>query len=74
MPQTHLSLLTQACSTMEEAEATVAHYAAKDQPARIEKDDASGKFLVYRIEDNKVRQSASALQGRGVSRKGCLLL
>jgi len=49
------SNMSKACSSREEAERTVEHYAAKSQPARIEEVD--GKFLVYRIEDNKVLKS-----------------
>ena len=44
-----------AARTREEAEATVAHYAAKDQPAHIKEVD--GQFLVYRSADNKVLKS-----------------
>ena len=51
------SNMSKACSTREEAEATVAHYAAKDQPARIEEVD--GKWLVYRIADSKVLKSVN---------------
>jgi len=49
------SNMSKACATREEAEATVAHYAAKDQPARIEECD--GQYLVYRTADNKVLKS-----------------
>lgn len=34
--EVHRSNMSKACTTREEAERTVAHYAAKDQPARIE--------------------------------------
>ena len=46
------SNMSKACASRAEAEATVAHYAEKDQPAQIEEKD--GKFLVKRITDNKV--------------------
>lgn len=50
--EVHRSNMSKTCATMEEAEATLAHYAAKGQPGRIE---ASGDvFLVYRIADGKV--------------------
>ena len=49
------SNMSKACKTREEAERTVAHYAAKDQLAHIEEVD--GKFLVYRDADNKVLKS-----------------
>ena len=49
------SNMSKACKTREEAEATVAHYAAKDQPAHIKEVD--GQFLVYRSADNKVLKS-----------------
>ena len=44
--------MSKACATREEAEATVAHYADKGQPAHIE--EMEGKFLVKRTADNKV--------------------
>jgi len=49
------SNMSKACTTREEAERTVTHYAAKDQPAHIE--EVGGKFLVYRTADNKVLKS-----------------
>ena len=50
------SNMSKACSTYEEAEATVAHYAKKDgTEAEIMQD--GDKFLVYRILDNKVLKS-----------------
>ena len=49
------SNMSKACKTHEEAERTVAHYAAKDQPAHIEHVD--GQYLVYRTADNKVLKS-----------------
>lgn len=50
------SNMSKACSTYEEAEATVAHYAKKDgTEAEIVQD--GDKFLVYRIIDNKVLKS-----------------
>ena len=49
------SNMSKACASMSEAEATVAHYVAKGQPARFE--EVEGKFLVYRSEDSKVLKS-----------------
>ena len=49
------SNMSKACASREEAEVTVAHYAAKDQPARI--DEVEGKWLVYRSADSKVLKS-----------------
>ena len=50
------SNMSKACSTYEEAEATVNHYAKKDgTEAEIMQD--GDKFLVYRILDNKVLKS-----------------
>lgn len=50
------SNMSKACSTYEEAEATVVHYAKKDgTEAEIVQD--GDKFLVYRISDNKVLKS-----------------
>ena len=51
--EVHRSNMSKACASREEAEATVAHYAEKGQPAEIEEVD--GKFLVKRTADNKVR-------------------
>ena len=51
------SNMSKACSSLDEAEATVAHYLAKEQPARIEEVD--GKWLVYRIADSKVLKSVN---------------
>ncbi len=50
------SNMSKACSTYEEAEATVAHYAKKDGTAAEIVQDGD-KFLVYRIVDNKVLKS-----------------
>lgn len=50
--EVHRSNMSKTCATMEEAEATVVHYAAKGQEGIIE---PSGKvFLVYRTSDRKV--------------------
>nr|WP_245557483.1 nucleoside triphosphate pyrophosphohydrolase family protein [Neolewinella persica] len=50
--EVHRSNMSKTCATMEEAEATVAHYAAKGQTGVIE---PSGKvYLVYRTSDRKV--------------------
>jgi predicted HAD superfamily Cof-like phosphohydrolase len=50
------SNMSKACSTYEEAEATVAHYTKKDGTAAEIMQDGD-KFLVYRIADNKVLKS-----------------
>ena len=49
------SNMSKACSSMEEAEATVAHYGAKGTECYIKPDN--GKFLVYRTADNKTLKS-----------------
>ena len=46
------SNMSKACSSLEEAEATVSHYARLGQPARIEQ--VGDKWLVYRTADSKV--------------------
>ena len=46
--------MSKACASREEAEATVAHYADKGQPAHIE--EMAGRFLVKRTAVNKVVQ------------------
>ncbi|KAG8467164.1 hypothetical protein KFE25_000480 [Diacronema lutheri] len=54
--EVHRSNMSKACKSREEAEATVAHYAAeKHVEARIEQRDAD--WLVYRLADNKVLKS-----------------
>lgn len=45
------SNLSKACHTVEEAEATVAHYQAKGVDCHFV--ESAGKFLVYRTADNK---------------------
>ena len=50
--------MSKACASREEAEATVAHYADKGQPAHIE--EVAGKFLVKRTADNKVQPSRTS--------------
>ncbi|MEM6773185.1 MAG: nucleoside triphosphate pyrophosphohydrolase family protein [Bacteroidota bacterium] len=50
--EVHRSNMSKTCATMQEAEATVAHYAEQGQTGFIE---ASGDvFLVYRSDDRKV--------------------
>jgi len=50
--EVHRSNMSKTCATMEEAEATVAHYLKQGQTGTIE---ASGDvFLVYRADDRKV--------------------
>ena len=50
------SNMSKACSTYEEAQLTVAHYAKKDG-TEVEIVQDGDKFLVYRIVDNKVLKS-----------------
>jgi predicted HAD superfamily Cof-like phosphohydrolase len=45
------SNMSKACETVEEAEATVAHYQAKGSECYYKEDN--GKFLVFRTSDNK---------------------
>jgi predicted HAD superfamily Cof-like phosphohydrolase len=45
------SNMSKACDTIEEAEATVAHYEAKGFPCYYKED--AGKYLVFRTADNK---------------------
>ncbi|NNE28085.1 MAG: nucleoside triphosphate pyrophosphohydrolase family protein [Saprospiraceae bacterium] len=49
------SNMSKACSTVEEAEATVAHYEAKGYPCYYEAD--GDKYLVYRKSDKKTLKS-----------------
>lgn len=54
--EVHRSNMSKACASLEEAEATVAHYASTKQvAARIERTDAG--WLVYRLPDDKVLKS-----------------
>ena len=55
--EVHRSNMSKACATRDEAEATVAHYAARNQPAQIFMPD--GSFLVKRIADDKVLKSVN---------------
>jgi predicted HAD superfamily Cof-like phosphohydrolase len=52
------SNMSKACNTLAEAEATVAHYKAKDN-TKSEIKEKGGKYLVYRSEDNKVLKSVN---------------
>ena len=49
------SNMSKACTTEEEAKATVAHYEAKGFPCEYEED--GGKFLVFRTADRKTLKS-----------------
>ena len=49
------SNLSKACTSEEEAKATVSHYVAKGQPCHYQLKD--GKYLVYRDEDHKTLKS-----------------
>merc|ERR1712176_166510 len=50
------SNMSKACATLEEGEATAAHYKAT-QGVDAEIQEVSGKFLVYRLPDKKVLKS-----------------
>lgn len=54
--EVHRSNMSKACSTLEEAEQTVAHYLQKDGTEAGIKEDGD-KFLVYRLSDSKVLKS-----------------
>ncbi len=51
------SNMSKACSTLEEAEATVKHYTAKGSPCYYKQD--GDKFLVFREGDNKTLKSVN---------------
>lgn len=51
------SNMSKACNTIVEAEATVAHYAAKGTACYYKEDN--GKYLVYRTEDDKTLKSVA---------------
>lgn len=51
------SNMSKACTTVEEAEATVAHYVAKGFPCSYEQD--GDKYLVYRDADRKTLKSVN---------------
>jgi predicted HAD superfamily Cof-like phosphohydrolase len=50
------SNMSKACDTVEEAEATIAHYNSKDGTKAYYREE-DGKFLVYRVGDNKTLKS-----------------
>lgn len=54
--EVHRSNMSKACETMEEANATIAHYLKKDNSESYVKEEDS-KFLVYRTADNKTLKS-----------------
>lgn len=54
--EVHRSNMSKACNTIDEAEATVAHYFNLDGTVAGYKPD-NGKFLVYRVADNKTLKS-----------------
>lgn len=54
--EVHRSNMSKACKTLEEAEATIAHYLQKDGTEAYYKEE-DGLFLVYRKEDNKTLKS-----------------
>lgn len=51
------SNMSKTCKTIQEAEATQAHYLDKDQPSEIMK--SGEEYLVYRTEDGKVLKSVN---------------
>lgn len=55
--EVHRSNMSKACVSMEEAEATVAHYAEKGFEGYIKEKD--GKYLVYRKNDDKTLKSVN---------------
>ena len=61
--EVHRSNMSKACATRDEAEATVAHYAARNQPAQIF-EQPDGSFLVKRIADDKVLKSVNYSEPR----------
>jgi len=54
--EVHRSNMSKACKTVEEAEATIAHYLAKDNTEAHYK-ELDGLYLVYRTADNKTLKS-----------------
>ncbi len=54
--EVHRSNMSKACTTIDEANATVAHYLAKDNSESYIKEEDS-KFLVYRTADDKTLKS-----------------
>jgi predicted HAD superfamily Cof-like phosphohydrolase len=54
--EVHRSNMSKACKTVEEAEATMAHYKAKDNVESYYK-EIDSLFLVYRTADNKTLKS-----------------
>ena len=54
--EVHRSNMSKACKTVEEAEATIAHYLQKDGTEAYYK-EIEGLFLVYRKGDNKTLKS-----------------
>ena len=55
--EVHRSNMSKACATLEEAEATVKHYAAKDGTEATIEPNADGTYNVYRTADNKCLKS-----------------
>lgn len=54
--EVHRSNMSKACKTVDEANATIAHYLAKDNTEAHYK-EIDGLFLVYRTADNKTLKS-----------------
>lgn len=55
--EVHRSNMSKTCATLEEAQATVAHYAALGQESTIE--PSGNVFLVYRLADRKVLKNVN---------------
>jgi len=56
--EVHRSNMSKACKTLEEAEQTMAHYAAKENVESYFKEEDS-LFLIYRSHDNKTLKSVA---------------
>ena len=54
--EVHRSNMSKACKTVEEADATIAHYKARDGSEAHYREE-EGLFLVYRTQDNKTLKS-----------------
>ncbi|WP_218625285.1 nucleoside triphosphate pyrophosphohydrolase family protein [Mucilaginibacter sp. dw_454] len=54
--EVHRSNMSKACKTIEEADATIAHYKGKDNTESYHK-EIDGLFLVYRTQDDKTLKS-----------------
>ncbi len=55
--EVHRSNMSKTCASEEEAQATVDHYTALDQPGRVV--PSQGVYLVHRLEDGKVLKNVN---------------